>query len=154
LFGATRGHPLFESFDMPDTHESCPRRSVTTSPIQALNLLNSPVTQDWARSFAGRVLASGGASESDQIHTAWRLAYGRPADASELGLARSFLARQTALLSASRAQDKPAPVPDPLPRDLEAGRAAAWVDLLPRAAQLERVRVPELSHAPSLSESG
>lgn len=122
-------YPLFESFDMPDTHESCPRRSVTTSPIQALNLLNSPVTQDWARSFAGRVLASGGASESDQIHTAWRLAYGRPADASELGLARSFLARQTALLSTSRAQGKPAPVPDPMPRDLEAGRAAAWVDL-------------------------
>src|SRR5262249_18397575 len=32
-------YPLFEAFDMPDTHESCPRRDVTTSPVQALTLL-------------------------------------------------------------------------------------------------------------------
>src|SRR5205814_1823195 len=31
-------YPLFDSFDMPDPHESCARRNVTTSPIQALNL--------------------------------------------------------------------------------------------------------------------
>ena len=34
-------YPMFETFDMPDTHESCSRRNVTTGPIQALTLLNS-----------------------------------------------------------------------------------------------------------------
>ena len=33
-------YPLFEAFDMPDTHESCARRSTTVSPTQVLSLLN------------------------------------------------------------------------------------------------------------------
>src|SRR5881296_3055188 len=32
-------YPMFDCFDMPDPHESCPRRNVTTSPIQSLTLL-------------------------------------------------------------------------------------------------------------------
>src|SRR5262245_37872672 len=32
-------YPMFEAFDMPDTHESCARRNVTTTPVQALTLL-------------------------------------------------------------------------------------------------------------------
>src|SRR5436309_2539163 len=53
-------YPLFESFDMPDTHESCPRRNVTITPLQALNLLNSELTLRWAESFAARVIGFAG----------------------------------------------------------------------------------------------
>src|SRR3954468_9636427 len=54
-------YPLFESLDMPDPHESCGRRNVTISPIQALNLFNSKMTLEWAQHFAGRVLEAAGA---------------------------------------------------------------------------------------------
>src|SRR6266540_1813783 len=70
-------YPLFESFDMPDTHESCPRRAVTTSPMQALNLLNSELTLAWAQNFAGRVIKLAGCDRDQQIDAAYRIAFSR-----------------------------------------------------------------------------
>ena len=48
-------YPMFEVFDMPDTHESCPRRNATVTAPQALELLNNELVADWARSLSGRV---------------------------------------------------------------------------------------------------
>ena len=47
-------YPMLEAFDMPDTHESCPRRDVTTTAPQALTMLNDKVALEWAQAFAGR----------------------------------------------------------------------------------------------------
>ena len=85
-------YPLFESFDMPDPHESCSRRNVTTSPIQALNLLNSKLTLEWAQSFAARVLAQAGPDLTRQIESAFQLAYCRLPQPDEKKLAFQFLA--------------------------------------------------------------
>jgi hypothetical protein len=41
-------YPMFETFDMPDTHESCARRNCTTSPLQALNMMNDALTLEWS----------------------------------------------------------------------------------------------------------
>ena len=49
-------YPMLESLDMPDTHESCGRRNMTTTAPQALTLLNSKLTLEWAQAFAARVL--------------------------------------------------------------------------------------------------
>ncbi len=84
-------YPLFESFDMPDPHESCSRRNVTTSPIQALNLLNSKLTLEWAQAFAERVLAEAGTDLARQIEAAFEIAYSRPPQADEKKLALEFL---------------------------------------------------------------
>jgi len=48
-------YPLMEVFDMPDTHESCGRRNLTTTAPQALALLNDGMTLQWAQAFAARV---------------------------------------------------------------------------------------------------
>ena len=53
-----------------------PRRNVTVSPIQALNLFNSKMTLEWAQYFAGRVLEKAGNNEEKQIDLAYRLAFG------------------------------------------------------------------------------
>ena len=53
-------YPMLEAFDMPDTHESCSRRDVTTTAPQALTMLNDKVALEWARGFAGRALAAQG----------------------------------------------------------------------------------------------
>lgn len=92
-------YPLFDSFDMPDPHESCSRRNVTTSPIQALNLLNSKLTLEWARAFADRVLAKAGNDLAKQIEAAFELAYCRLPQADEKKLAFDFLSAHRHVIS-------------------------------------------------------
>src|SRR5215813_10036799 len=50
--------PMFQAFDMPDTHESCSRRMVSTTAPQALTMLNDKVVLQWAQAFAARALAA------------------------------------------------------------------------------------------------
>src|SRR5262249_29798958 len=80
-------YPMFQAFDMPDTHESCSRRSVTTTAPQALNLLNDRAILLSAQAFAGRVLKAAGADVNAQIETAYGLAFARKPDASEVKMA-------------------------------------------------------------------
>ncbi len=122
-------YPMFETFDMPDTHESCPRRNVTTSPIQALALLNSRLTHEWAQSFAGRVLAAAGADEAKQIETAWRLAYGRPPGADEVGSSRRFCEDQRRIIARRHAGSEPVALPSPTIAGVDPDHAASLVDL-------------------------
>src|SRR6185369_14255901 len=68
-------YPMFDAFDMPDAHESCSRRNVTTSPVQALTMLNSKLTLEWAQGFAGRVLDTAGDNVKAEISAAYKLAY-------------------------------------------------------------------------------
>jgi hypothetical protein len=90
-------YPLFESFDMPDTHESCSRRQQTVSVTQSLAMLNNDLVLDWASAMAGRVMNDAGLSTDAQIERAFRLAYGRTPKSAELESSREFVARQTAL---------------------------------------------------------
>jgi hypothetical protein len=89
---------MFDTFDMPDPHESCARRTVTTSPLQALTLLNSQLTLEWAQGFAGRVLRAAGSDPSRQIQHAFELALGRSPDPTEARLAREFFQEHQRLL--------------------------------------------------------
>ncbi|MEO8659413.1 MAG: DUF1549 and DUF1553 domain-containing protein [Bryobacteraceae bacterium] len=68
-------YPLFEAFDMPDTHESCSRRQQTVSVTQTLNLLNDQMVLDWAKAFAQRVRNDAGMPATAQIERSFRLAY-------------------------------------------------------------------------------
>src|SRR5205807_3442091 len=65
-------YPMLEAFDMPDTHESCARRAVTTTAPQALTMLNDKVALQWAQAFAARALQA-----KDPVDRAYRLAYSR-----------------------------------------------------------------------------
>jgi hypothetical protein len=88
--------PLFQAFDMPDTHESCGRRNVTTTAPQALNLLNDPAMLRAAQAFAGRVAQQAGELDQ-QITLAYQLAYHRVPTAHQLQAAREFIRQQTEL---------------------------------------------------------
>jgi hypothetical protein len=90
-------YPMFEAFDMPDTHESCARRNMTINPAQSLELMNSRLVTDWSRSFAARVRNDGGQSVDGMLDRAFKLAFQRtPTDAERVS-ARDFLARQQKL---------------------------------------------------------
>jgi len=115
-------YPMMEAFDMPDTHESCPRRDVTTTAPQALAMLNDRVVLDWARAFAGRALAA-----KDPVDTAFRLAYSRPPDGWEKDSAATFLEKQKRVIAARPAGEKLA-LPTTMPDSMEPAAAAAFVD--------------------------
>jgi len=91
-------YPLFESFDAPDTNLSCPTREVSTTAPQALTLMNNPEILQYARDFAGRVLAGAGTTP-ERVRLAYRLALGRPPSAVELRLGDEFLQAQAQLLA-------------------------------------------------------
>jgi len=123
-------YPLFEAFDMPDTHESCARRNATTSPVQALMLMNNRVVLDWASALAGRVLNSSGQKGGDVVATAFNLAYGRSPDAGELELAKTFLERQAELIHHRHEKGEEVAAPAGMPKDSPAlAEGAALVDL-------------------------
>jgi hypothetical protein len=122
-------YPLFESFDMPDPHESCSRRNVTTSPIQALNLLNSKMSLEWAQSFAARVLGSAGGDRDKQIETAFRLAYCRLPDKAEKEIAQRFFESQREILAERAARGGELALPPALPEKVQPVEGATLVDL-------------------------
>ncbi len=121
-------YPLFESFDMPDTHETCSRRTVTTSPIQALTLLNSKLTLEWAQALAGRILRSAGADLERQIETAYQVALSRGPDRAEKQMARVFFDRQRGLLAERLATGEPLALPAGMPVESDRAQAASLVD--------------------------
>ena len=84
---------LLGEFDCPETSLPAPKRITTTSPLQALTLLNSRFVVDQASSFAARVKTESGKEESGFVEAAWRRAYLREPSASEKRSATEFLTR-------------------------------------------------------------
>lgn len=78
---------VFGVFDCPDGNQVIPKRSRSTTPLQALNLLNSRFTMQQAEKMAERV----GEGE-EGIRKAYRILYGRPATEEEVSDASSFVA--------------------------------------------------------------
>jgi hypothetical protein len=98
-------YPMLETFDMPDTHESCARRNNTITPLQALELMNNNLVSDWSQAFARRVRNDQGLTPEAQVDRAWRLAFARPAAADEQKLALDFMKKQASLGSPSPLTD-------------------------------------------------
>jgi hypothetical protein len=116
-------YPMLEAYDMPDTHESCSRRMVTTTAPQALTLLNDRVVLDWARAFAGRALAA-----PDPVEAAFQLAYQRPPDAWEKDTVSTFFHKQQSLIADRAAHGEKIALPSPMPEGARQEYAAAFVD--------------------------
>ena len=74
---------LMSDFDCPDPAFAAPRRSATTTPLQALTLMNHDFTLDMADALAARVAEDAGDQPADQIERAFVLAFGRSPDANE-----------------------------------------------------------------------
>ena len=75
--------PTFGAFDCPDAALVAPRRNVSTTALQALNLLNSRFVIRQAELFAERLQAEAGAEPAQQADRGFRLAFGRAPSAVE-----------------------------------------------------------------------
>ena len=69
--------PLLDAFDCPDPSVKTPRRGVTTTPLQALGLMNNSFVQRQAGHLAERALKESDNDLSRAIPAAYRLALGR-----------------------------------------------------------------------------
>lgn len=88
-------------FDYPDANVHAEQRSITTTPMQKLFMLNSPFILHHAADFAARLQASA-EDDATRITTAYRLLFAREPDAEELSLATAFLARPEAKSGTTR----------------------------------------------------
>ncbi|MCA9084199.1 MAG: DUF1553 domain-containing protein [Planctomycetaceae bacterium] len=84
---------VFGSFDCPDCSQVVPKRTRSTTPLQALNLFNSRFVLQQANLFAERLTGDDRTPE-ESIQLAWQLCYGRSASTEEVRAAADFV-RQT-----------------------------------------------------------
>jgi hypothetical protein len=91
--------PMMAAFDAPVFSESCERRSSTTTPLQALSLMNGSLVQEESAHLARRVLEEAGPSREAQIARAFEIVLGRPPSPIE---ARKFAADGGTLESIGR----------------------------------------------------
>jgi hypothetical protein len=82
--------PFLESFDQPDSNQSCPKRERSTTAPQALALLNSADAMTAAKALAERIAREADA-EPQRVARAYRLVLGRDPTATERERATAFL---------------------------------------------------------------
>jgi len=82
---------MMNKFDTPDLHNSCHMRDVTTTPLQALSLMNGEWPLARAESFAERLLKIESDGVEKRIVSAYEIALGRTPEVEEIQLAQSFI---------------------------------------------------------------
>ena len=87
-----RRHPFFAVFDGADTNSSTGARMITTTPLQALFVMNDPFAHEQAEGLAQRVAAAFPGNMVARISLAHKLLYGREATAAETSEAVVYLA--------------------------------------------------------------
>jgi hypothetical protein len=93
---------VFGAFDCPDAGQSTARRRESTTPVQALNLLNSTFTIEQSAALAERVRSDAGDDISNQISRMYQLTLGREPEVAELQEAEQVV-REHGLAVLSRA---------------------------------------------------
>lgn len=83
-------HPYLAIFDGADPSVSTPMRLTSTTPLQALYLLNDKFVHEQAIGFASRLLIAS-SDDSSRIETAWLLLFSRPPNDDEASQSLAFL---------------------------------------------------------------
>ncbi|MCA9178443.1 MAG: DUF1553 domain-containing protein [Planctomycetales bacterium] len=81
---------LLDTLDCPDSAATAPKRAVTTTPLQALALLNSTFVVQMSNELADRICAEAGDGRDARIQAAWRHTLQRAPSESELSVSRKL----------------------------------------------------------------
>jgi hypothetical protein len=99
----TAPHPQMTTFDAADRSVCTARRQSTSTPLQALALLNDPQVVEAARFFGQRILAEGGATTAERAGWAFRTATGRHPSDKELSVLVKLFEEQRSAFAADPA---------------------------------------------------
>ncbi len=126
-------YPMLDVFDMANSQQIHSKRTVTTTPLQALALLNNDVVFKLSQHLAARVLADAGNDENREFTRLYQILFARDPDATERKVLHAFLENHEKIIADKAAGGSltlALPVawstsskPDPI-------RAAAFVDLV------------------------
>lgn len=123
--------PSMTVFDAPSREQCIIERRATSTPMQALTLLNDPQFTEASRLIATRMLAEGGETVADRIQFAFRLATSRAPTAKEIRLLEKLLTAEQADFEANpdAARKLIAVGEYPLPEDISPTELAAYTVL-------------------------
>lgn len=93
-------HPVLITFDAADRNNCTVKRQATSTPLQALALLNDPQLIEAARFVGARMLREGGASAADQVRFVFRLVTSRSPSEREVATLVAALQEQEAIFGA------------------------------------------------------
>lgn len=128
-------YPMLETFDMASPQKVHSKRSITTSPLQALALINNEQVFKSSQALAGRVIREAGPDPVKQIERLYQIVYSRSPDKTEKNTLLSFLDHQEGLFRDQAIADGKVSMAVPVGlktsqvRNAEPVRLAAFVDL-------------------------
>ncbi|HVY71457.1 MAG TPA: DUF1553 domain-containing protein [Verrucomicrobiae bacterium] len=94
--------PAMVTFDAAERNVCLVRRQSTSTPLQALTLLNDPQITEAARHVSERMLREGGATTSERVAWAFRLITGRKPGPAEVEVLRRLYTEQSDLFAADQ----------------------------------------------------
>jgi hypothetical protein len=123
-------HPSLTAFDAPSREECTNERSRSSTPLQALVLLNDPTYVEASRVFATTILKEG-ATTAERLSSAYRRALSRAAKPEEIRVLEALVERHR-----SEFKKDPEGVKKllavgiaPVPKDVDAVELAAWTSV-------------------------
>jgi hypothetical protein len=131
-------YPQLMTFDAPDSLLACSRRERSTTPLQALNLLNDPVFVHAAQQFALRILRENHGTTADRIDYVFKVALSRPPSSRERERMLQYYLRQKEILSNEPASGK-AIFSGIVLEGVGATEAAAWAGVSSVVLNLEEL---------------
>jgi hypothetical protein len=99
MFLRTTPYPELVNFDAPDSLKSCSRRERSTTPLQALNLLNDPAFVEAAQVLAARILREQSGSVRDRLNYAFTLCLARAPRPGEIDRLVRYYEQQKEILA-------------------------------------------------------
>jgi mono/diheme cytochrome c family protein len=87
-------YPALQNFDAPNGDFACARRTRSNTPLQALTTLNEPLFLESARALAMKIVADGGANDTDRIAYAVRRCLSREPESDEAIVLQDFVSKQ------------------------------------------------------------
>jgi len=123
-------HPSLTAFDAPSREECTNDRPRSSTPLQALVLLNDPTYVETSRVFATNVLKEG-KSTSERLNAAYRRALSRNANPEEIKVLEALVGKHLAEFKKDPESAKKllAVGLAPAPKDVDAVELAAWTSV-------------------------
>jgi len=126
-------YPLIEAFNSPNTQQVHSNREVTTTPLQALSLINNEQVFELSQNIAGRVEREAGKDETAQITRLYQILFSRNPDDFEKATLLAFLDSHEKVIDEKAANGRLlVATPIGLKKDepINPVRQAAFVDLV------------------------
>jgi mono/diheme cytochrome c family protein len=124
-------HPSLLAFDAPTREECTVERTRSSTPLQALVLLNDPIYVEAARAFAERIMRAGGLDTATRLNWAYRRALSRDVKPEEVKLLTELYQKHLAEFRKDQmgAQKAVTVGQLALPKDVDLAELAAWTSV-------------------------